>query len=72
MFSGNKKRKLQDKENPFLLAESKLPFIPLCMELVKNFVVVGGVGGKLVVLSAASGACLLDMFQVNEMDQFII
>lgn len=62
LFSGSRKRKLQDKENPFLIAESKLPFIPLCMELVKNFVVVGGVGGKIIILNAASGACLLDMF----------
>lgn len=42
------------------------------MELVKNFVVVGGVGGKIIILNAASGACLLDMFQINEMDPFII
>ncbi|CAL5998627.1 Intraflagellar_transport protein 122 [Hexamita inflata] len=73
LFSGSKKqKKLQDKENPFLISESRIPFIPLSFELIKQYAVVGGVGGKVIILNAETGACLLDMFQVNELDPFIV
>ena len=71
LFSG-KKKKMQDKENPFLIAESRLPFIPLTFELIKQYVVVAGVGGKIVILNAETGAILLDLFQVQENDPFVV
>ena len=54
------------------MAEARIPFIPLCFEILENYVIVGGVGGKLVILNAETGAMLFDMYNVSDMDPYLI
>lgn len=54
-----------------LVAVSELPFIPLCMEIIGNYVFLSGVGGSVVVLNSSNGRVLSSLYQVWESDPFI-
>ena len=55
----------------FLVAISDLPFIPLCMETIGNYVFLSGVGGSVIVLNSSNGRVLSSLYQVWESDPFI-
>ncbi|KAH0574171.1 Intraflagellar transport protein 122 [Spironucleus salmonicida] len=69
---GKQNKMIKKPSEQLILAEAKLPFIPLTMQIISNYVIVAGVGGKIVFLNSETGAHLIDLIQINENDPFII
>lgn len=61
----------QERQTDFVEADATLPFIPLCMEVMGNCVALSGAGGTISLIHAATGAKLLDAFQIYETDPLI-
>lgn len=61
----------QLQETSFICADAALDFIPLCMEVVGNYILLSGVGGTVSAHNARNGRKLIDLYQVWETDRSV-